>query len=144
MLLDAGAEKNSACKNGFTPLHMAVGDAHLEVVRVLLDAGAEKNSACKNGFTPLHLAVGNAHLDESRWLLSFGVMSNRHQEVEVVRLLLKSGADANARTDAGEIALHLAIKSGCLKIVRLLLASRVDMKLTAVCCCPWYKFIEFS
>jgi ankyrin repeat protein len=64
--------------------------------------------------------------------------------VEVVRLLLKSGADANARTDAGEIALHLAIKSGCLKIVRLLLASRVDMKLTAVCCCPWYKFIEFS
>lgn len=145
VLLDAGADKNSATEDGFTPLHLAVVKAHLEVVRVLLDAGTEKNSACKNGFTPLHLAAKNAHLDVSCLFLSFGVgvETNGHREVEVVRLLLNSGADAKARTDAGETALHLALKSGCLNIVRLLLASRVDIDLTVVCCCPWHNFCEF-
>eukprot|EP00435_Cladocopium_sp_Y103_P050843 s385_g15.t1 len=136
LLLDAGAEKNSATKDGFTPLHFAVLRAHLEVARLFLDVGAEKNSESVDGIAPLHLAIYVADLDQ-RLLLDAETdgktasgqtalhLAAQHQEVEVVRLLLKSGAHASARTDAGEKALHL-------EIVHLLLAAGVDIDSTAM------------
>ena len=44
LLLDAGAEKDCAAPDGFTPLHHAAYKGHWEVAQLLIDAGADRNS----------------------------------------------------------------------------------------------------
>jgi uncharacterized protein len=72
VLLDAGAEVNSASRNDFKvmPLHSAcaVGDAdkRYELAKLLLERGADANARQKDEFTPLMEAdqVGDARLRE--------------------------------------------------------------------------------
>jgi uncharacterized protein len=65
VLLDAGAEVNSASRNDFRvmPLHSAcaVGDAHkrYELAKLLLEHGADPNARQKDEFTPLMAADQN-------------------------------------------------------------------------------------
>jgi len=42
---------------GFTPLHVAGQEGHVEVVRELLNHGANVNTAKKDGSIPLHAAA---------------------------------------------------------------------------------------
>ena len=79
VLLDAGADRNSALQGGKTALHLATQGGHLEIAQLLLDAGAEKNSAT-DGFSPLILAAEDGNL-------------------EMVQLLLDAGADKNSATE---------------------------------------------
>ena len=53
LLLSAGADKDKADNNGWTPLIWAAGGGHVEIVRLLLAAGADKDKADKDGWTPL-------------------------------------------------------------------------------------------
>ena len=91
--------------DGFTALHLAAFFAQPEAVALLLDRGADPGLAARNTsrVTPLHSAVAGRNL-------------------EVVRLLLMHGADANARQQGGWTALHAAALHGDVAIVRLLLA----------------------
>ena len=77
-LLDAGADKDLAMKDGSTPLHIAVDRGHGACVRALLDAGADKDRTYNDGATPLFIAAQNGH-------------------DAVVRALLDAGADKTAR-----------------------------------------------
>src|SRR3990167_303307 len=86
-LLAAGADANLAGKGGKTPLYLASGNGHTEVVRLLLDAGADLNLAGNNGRTPLYLASENGH-------------------AKVVQILLDAGADANLANHFGQTALY--------------------------------------
>jgi len=91
--------------DGFTPLHLAAFFAQPETVAVLLGRGAVPGLGARNTsrVTPLHSAVAGRNL-------------------EVVRLLLMHGADANARQQGGWTALHAAAMHGDVEIARLLLA----------------------
>jgi ankyrin repeat protein len=65
-------------ETGETALHLAAGEGHLEIVKLLLEHGADVNA--KTAYeTALHLAAGEGHL-------------------EIVKLLLEHGADVNAKT----------------------------------------------
>jgi ankyrin repeat protein len=74
--------------NAFTPLLFATRVGDLASVRLLVDAGADVNDAAADGMSALVLATVRAHVD-------------------VAKLLLEKGANANA-AGAGYTALHWA------------------------------------
>ena len=89
-----------------TPLHRAVDNGNVEIVRILVNAGADLNIKSSRGSdpTPLHIAVqdGNA---------------------ELVRILVDAGADPNIRNHSNygrQTPVDIAIGKGYLEIVRII------------------------
>ena len=95
---------NPRSLEGGTPLHLAVQEHHIDIVRLLLEKGADPKLASAVGCTPLHLATG--------WGL-----------VECTRLLLDHGADPQpAEGSEAPSPLFLAAQYGHLAVVELLVA----------------------
>jgi ankyrin repeat protein len=92
-LLDAGLSVESPDDGGFTLLDMAVISNRIEAVRLLVTHGANVNAVDQNGMTPLLYAAS----------IDFG-------DSRMIDLLLKSGANKQARTKEGLTALELARK----------------------------------
>jgi len=84
LLLAAGMDPDADQENPprVRPLHSAVAARDLDAATALLEAGADPNSAQQGGFTPLLAA---AH----------------HDDVELVELLLRHGADRGLAADDG-------------------------------------------
>ncbi len=68
VLLDAGADPNSANSDGSTALHTAAGDGSTELVRLLLERGARKNAVNAAGQRPIDLARSRSHEEIARLL----------------------------------------------------------------------------
>ena len=77
-LLEQHADVNAAQVDGMTALHWAAYHDDLETAGLLVHAGANAKAANRYGVTPLSLACTNGN-------------------AAIVELLLKSGADPNAR-----------------------------------------------
>ncbi len=92
-MIDKGAQVKANCSSGFTPLHWAAHNGHIEVVRQLCDRGADVEACTQafwRGWRPLHFAAENGH-------------------ISVVKELIEVwNADINARTDRGRTALRVA------------------------------------
>lgn len=96
--------------HGWTPLHVAAYEGHLEVCKLLLsysetvkiDAFSDYDS------TPLHLACAQGH-------------------VEIAHLLLKCGADIGVKDLDGNTPLHLAASQGRESVVSWLLLQGPDI-----------------
>uniref|UniRef100_A0A8D0AFD4 Ankyrin repeat domain 61 n=1 Tax=Sander lucioperca TaxID=283035 RepID=A0A8D0AFD4_SANLU len=95
ILASYGADVNAVDSTGMTPLHMAAGILHKDIIgddisciSELLEHGAEVNAVNKAGLTPLQEACS---------------MGNK----ELVELLLRYGANINKLTKAGESCLFL-------------------------------------
>lgn len=112
-LLRHGANPNAKNMHGGTALHQAASQGAVKVMELLLANRAEVNAATNDGYTPLHGAV------------SYGKIGARRSAVE---LLLKTGANANAKTSRdGETPFHKAISRGDVEIVKLLLDYGADV-----------------
>ncbi|MGD0667680.1 MAG: ankyrin repeat domain-containing protein [Bryobacteraceae bacterium] len=92
-LLDAGADVNEADDDGITSLSWAAISNRVELARLLIQRGADVNHVDKKGMTPLLYAASIDYGDSA-----------------MIDLLLKSGAQAGARTKEGLTALDLARK----------------------------------
>ncbi|XP_044291041.1 B-cell lymphoma 3 protein isoform X2 [Varanus komodoensis] len=93
---------------GFTPLHVAVGNSSCEAVLTLLEHGADIDAVdIKSGRSPLLHAVENNNLG-------------------MVELLLQHGANVNAQSYGGNTALHAASGRGLLDTLRLLVRNGAD------------------
>ena len=95
-LLSVGADPNALDRDGVAPLHRAVRTRSLPAVNVLLDGGAKPTIPNKSGSTPLHLAVQTTGRGGS------GTEHARQQQAEIIRLLLKRGANPNDRDGRGK------------------------------------------
>ncbi|KAK3240044.1 hypothetical protein CYMTET_50081 [Cymbomonas tetramitiformis] len=90
-------------RSGYTPLHYASREGHLDCVKLLLDTGADVNGTTKAGnATSLQRAAYTG-------------------KTEVVRFLLQRGANAMLQDSDGETALHKASTNGHVDTTRALL-----------------------
>ena len=55
-------DTNPKDQDGFTPLHWAAKNGHVELYQWIMDQVVDKNPRDNSGFTPLHLAAKNGHV----------------------------------------------------------------------------------
>ena len=110
LLLKAGVSPDYNPTEEHTPLMVATLRNHYEMVQFLLENGADVNGQNKNGHTALFDAC------------YFGYMY-----VSIARLLLKSGANPNLKTNTlMSTPLSAACFRGSVELVKLLLQSKAD------------------
>jgi uncharacterized protein len=106
---------------GSTALHRSCYWGHTAVASLLLERGADPNAVTRDNFlqiAPLGCAVATPDVPNP---------SDREDVVlELVNLLLSSGADVNARRRDGLTALHSAAYRGHLHVMEALLAHGAD------------------
>jgi len=85
---------------GTSPLLMAVQNGHYELAAALVEAGADPNDS-RTGFTPLHTLTWVRKPDASDTGDPSPIGSGRLTSLEFARVLVKSGADVNARLPTG-------------------------------------------
>ncbi|KAI8803381.1 ankyrin repeat-containing domain protein [Cladochytrium replicatum] len=149
-LLYAGAEVDVASESGFRAIQYAALMGKQDIVGVLLDAGADPRVVDGEGRSLFDLCiVGSCYTILDRLLLS-GVAqcdivnergyrplftaTSMTTDVSVFRVLLKHGADVNAKNGPGaqggddrfETALHNAARLGKVEIVKALLEAGAD------------------
>lgn len=76
-------------RSGWTPLHYACTNGHLEIAQFLLDKGAVVDAPSPNETTPIMMAI-------------------RAGNIQLVRLLLDRGADIRIRNQQGYSAIDVA------------------------------------
>ena len=119
-LLDHSADVNALTQpRRYTPLFGAIFKLQVEAVQVLLEHNADINSQHIEGKTPLYCVL-TAH----------GTSKSEGDVVDIVRRLLKHGADPNICDNDHSTPLHRASSLGFLEAARLLISCRakVDVK----------------
>ena len=95
-------------EEGETKLAIAAKNGDVNLVKILIKAGAKIDAKDKSQWQPLHTACVYDH-------------------IEVVKTLLKSGANVNAvivnEFNVGQTALHIANSNGNVEMVETLLAN---------------------
>lgn len=129
--------QNSTDIDGRVPLHLAIINNHLSVVRLLAgNPFVDLNSRDKSGGTPVHLAAALGHVHILRLLFDHPMvnvhaleddgtnalhLAAAYNRMATLSFLAGSGLyDLNAKTNEGATALHLACMSGHLVIARYL------------------------
>jgi ankyrin repeat protein len=100
---------------GTIPLHFAVVNNYMSLVRWLLAHGADVNARDSSGEAPLHEAI----------------ISDRTPRHKFVSTLLENGADINALNNNGDTPLHRAANFGETTVANLLLSYGADVNTRA-------------
>jgi ankyrin repeat protein len=126
VILDRGSD-NAILTIGATPLLRAskAGD-NPDAIQLLLDHGALVDLPNVLGITPLLTAAGMGHSDNA----SRGKFNTDEDGLKAIQILLKAGADINARNADGQTALHSAAQKGWNKVIKFLVENGVPLEAT--------------
>jgi ankyrin repeat protein len=133
-----GVDINKVGPNGQTPLHVAAEKGRFIVTELLLKHGADINSKDNKGNTPTHTAIMFGRTQIAEFLIKRGADFNPNRLLEdmvrnsvtdrdVIRLLIRNGAEINHLTDQGNTPLIDAIKQGNRVLVKLLITNGSDV-----------------
>lgn len=108
-LQDENFNIDSFSPDGFTGLGLAAYFGNKKLVRLLLDLGANVNLPSNNNFkvAPIHSACAI-------------------QDLEIIEMLLKNGANVNARQLQGITPLYSAAHNGNLALIKLLIQHKAE------------------
>jgi len=140
VLIDAGADVNFQNRVGNTPLGSAT--SHIELVKLLLNHGADPHNCTTFGSTMLNDVALDRDLEVARFLIEAGCDVNEQDDsgdtplitavwtsrinLDMVRLFLDAGADANIANRDGKTAIDIAKEMKATDVVKMLLdASRI-------------------
>ena len=121
-------------KDGWTPLHMAAENSHMEMVKFLAEKGAKIDAADKDYRTPLYWAALSGHIEVVKFLAEKGAKIDAANKdgwiplqeaaykghIEVVKFLAEKGAKIDAANKDGWIPLHMAALKGHIEVVKFL------------------------
>jgi len=130
-IADLGARVNmtthSRWDEGFTALHYASNNCHLDCMSSLLDKGADINAQTNCGFTALHFVSWSSNSNLVPYLCERGAdmnlqtykgwtalrMASNHDERDTVRYLCRKGANTLLVDDSGNTPYrHITSKYG--------------------------------
>jgi ankyrin repeat protein len=101
------------------PLHRAIGNNNVAMVKLLLDAGHSPNTAKGH----------RGESAESEPALHMAILGDK---IEIIKLLLAHKADLKKRDTYSKMPLHYAASLGNAEIVKLLLKAGADVKATTL------------
>lgn len=130
-----------------TPLHMAVGRGHKDLVQFYINQGADIHAKHHQGVSVLHIAVHERNLemikllvknkadlnvldDDKKTPLHLASEYKGPDQVAIVSYLIENGADVNAVNEQKETPLHWAIKANDEVMIELLIkkGSQLEVK----------------
>ncbi|XP_032820265.2 uncharacterized protein LOC116948064 isoform X1 [Petromyzon marinus] len=138
VLLSGGASPAALDRHGMNAVHLACSAGQTHVLALLLAQPACRgllNSHDFSGMTPLHVAVkgscvsavsrlleNQVNVDALDWKngSSALIYAVENDNIEIVELLIKHGANVNQQTYGGNAAVHVASGRGLLEITHLL------------------------
>jgi ankyrin repeat protein len=118
---------------GWTALHKAAFNGHLNIVQYLVSKGADLNTENKSGKTALNYAVEKDYLEIVKYFIEAqGLDVNAknsldwtplqsaafHGRFNIVQYLISKGANLNTENKAGKTALNYAVEKAYLEIVK--------------------------
>ncbi|KAF2288162.1 hypothetical protein GH714_004751 [Hevea brasiliensis] len=130
LLLASGAKADIRdTTDGDTPLHIAAKLGDESMIKLLLKKGANKDIRNKSGKTAYDVAAEYGHtrlFDSLKLGDSLCIAARKGEEsghADVIELLVKKGADVEARTNKGVTALQIAESLHYVGITRVLIHS---------------------
>jgi hypothetical protein len=130
LLLERGASIDMRCSEAGLPIHFASRGGGTDVIPLFLQHNADVNATDDENYTPLHWA---SHADVAQIFLDNGAdvnavsdhgtplyLASRDGRLEIVRLLLKRGADVNIRGPSGQTPFQVATERGHTKVTKLM------------------------
>lgn len=134
---------NSLNIDGQTPLHESAINGRIIISQLLLKNGASINKQNKKGQTALDIALVNgrtqladvlidkfsAEFDATRSL--FDIVNRHVHDRDVIRFLVRRGAQINSLDESGNTPLIIAVKNGQRLVAKHLIDSNADVNVTS-------------
>ena len=135
-----GADVNGIGPDGNSPLHVAAERGNRVIAQILLEKNADVDLPNRDGHTALYLAVMSGRIQIALLLTKYqarfapdqlllDVARNGINDRDVLRFLLKQGAQINIQDDEGNTPLHIAVNLGHRVLVRQLITRGADLNL---------------
>ncbi|QSP94772.1 ankyrin repeat domain-containing protein [Marinobacter salinisoli] len=151
LLISAGANVNARQKDDSTPIFEAIASNRPDILQLFLEAGANPDASDEDGMTALMFAVLNGNTHAVQALISAGAylerkndrgqtalhiavlpadVGDRSNDAQIVRMLIRSGANLNAHQDNKKTPLFKSIIYNRAEVRSILLESDANPDLT--------------